>query len=88
MTIENISLSISMKVWGRAGINLTCNRFCYRAQQNLVHFYSLGKKKNIELFLRPFFLNTDATGPFFFIFLLRQKTDMRTFFLQTCNDIF
>ena len=38
-------------------------------------------KKNTELFLRPYFLKTDVTGRFLFLF--RQKTDAGTLFLNS-----
>ena len=37
-------------------------------------------KKNIELFLRPFFLKTDAAGRGFIFIFIQQKTDAGTFF--------
>ena len=39
-------------------------------------------KKNIDMFLRPFFLKTDAAGRLFILIFIQQKTDAVTFFFE------
>ena len=39
-------------------------------------------KKNIALFLGPFFLKTDAAGRLFILIFIQQKTDAGTFFSE------
>ena len=39
-------------------------------------------KKNIGLFLGPFFFKTDAAGRLFILSFIQQKTDAGTFFFE------